>query len=142
MCKWGTDAIVQLAHPMAHSGRTEVAVDACLAPLVQMLNDYGVHTVGCCCGHGRDGGNVLYEQAGQTCTLDVVAPAQPPLATPAALVALVLELQAAQHAANTLPDATTAAETFEAAYRRVGAAQYALLAWLQRAPLTNDGGGQ
>lgn len=71
MCKWGTDAMVRLAHPMPVSGRTEIAVDACLAPLVQMLNNYGVRTIGCCCGHGQAEGNVLYEQDGQQHTLTI-----------------------------------------------------------------------
>lgn len=31
-------------------------VDACIAPLVQMLNDYGIETLGCCCGHGKEDG--------------------------------------------------------------------------------------
>ena len=40
MCKWGTDKEV-------------TKVDACIAPLVQMLNDYGIETIACCCGHGK-----------------------------------------------------------------------------------------
>jgi hypothetical protein len=71
MCKWGTDAIVRLAHPMPVSGRMEVAVDACMAPLVQILNDYGIHTMGCCCGHGHEDGDVLYEQDGQQQALKI-----------------------------------------------------------------------
>jgi len=65
MCKWGTDMSVRLAYPLSVSGRTEVDVDACIAPLVQMLNDYGIHTTGCCCGHGRSEGSVLIDQEGQ-----------------------------------------------------------------------------
>jgi len=68
VCHWGNDAIVRLAYRMPVSGRTEIAVDACLAPLVQMLNDYGVHTTGCCCGHGVADGSVSYEQDGQAYT--------------------------------------------------------------------------
>ena len=64
MCDWGSEAIVDLCAPMDVSGRTQIAVDQCLAPLVQALNDYGVHTVGCCCGHGKSEGSVLYEQSG------------------------------------------------------------------------------
>ena len=71
MCQWGNDAIVRLAYRMPVSGRTEIAVDACLAPLVQMLNDYGVHTKGCCCGHGVGDGSVSYEQDGQAYTLAI-----------------------------------------------------------------------
>lgn len=71
MCQWGTDAVVRLAYRMPVSGRTEIAVDACLAPLVQMLNDYGVHTTGCCCGHGVAEGSVFYEQDQQQYTLTI-----------------------------------------------------------------------
>jgi len=28
-------------------------IDKCLAPLVKMLNRYGIKTCACCCGHGR-----------------------------------------------------------------------------------------
>lgn len=65
MCKRGTDAIVTLNRPRPISGRTEIAVDACIAPLVQILNDYGVHTVGCCCGHGNAPGVVHYMHDGE-----------------------------------------------------------------------------
>ena len=47
MCKWGTDRNVNLCVP------TPIKVDACIAPLVQMLNDYGVQTIASCCGHGK-----------------------------------------------------------------------------------------
>ena len=35
----------------AHSHR--VSVDRCLAPLIEMLNIYGIKTLACCCGHGK-----------------------------------------------------------------------------------------
>lgn len=84
MCQWGTDAIVTLAHPMEVSGRTEITVDACLAPLVQALNDAGVHTLGCCCGHGHAAGSILYEQNGTVHEISVSQTEQPaaPSATP------------------------------------------------------------
>jgi len=102
MCKWGTDAIVTLAHPLPVSGPTEVAVDACLAPLVQLLNDYGVHTTGCCCGHGQADGTVLYQQDGQQHTLRIAkreaallaAPAVPALLVTDDLEALTAEIEA------------------------------------------------
>ena len=65
MCNWGIDTIIKLAYPMPNSGRTEIGVDACIAPLIQILNNYGIHTVGCCCGHGKANGSVLYEQDGE-----------------------------------------------------------------------------
>lgn len=53
MCEHGTDMPVTLNHPREHSGRTVVMVDACIAEEVQALNDAGVWTLGCCCGHGK-----------------------------------------------------------------------------------------
>ena len=53
MCKWGMDKEVRLIKPKLFSNRKEIKVDACLAPLVQMLNDYGIETIACCCGHGK-----------------------------------------------------------------------------------------
>ena len=34
-------------------------VDKCLAPFVRMLNDSGLLTKACCCGHGRAPGGIL-----------------------------------------------------------------------------------
>ncbi len=53
MCKWGTDKEVMLMKIKPISGRREIKVDACVAPLVQMLNDFGIETTACCCGHGK-----------------------------------------------------------------------------------------
>lgn len=65
MCRRGTDALVKLNRPRPVSGRAETLVDACIAPLVQALNDAGVETLGCCCGHGREPGSVLFYQDGE-----------------------------------------------------------------------------
>jgi hypothetical protein len=59
MCTWGTDAFVTLNRPREVSGRTVIAVDACIAPAVQRLNDEGLWTLGCCCGHGQYPAHVL-----------------------------------------------------------------------------------
>ncbi len=53
MCKWGTSKDVFTMKVKPFSGRREIPVDACIAPLVQMLNDYGIETIACCCGHGK-----------------------------------------------------------------------------------------
>ena len=53
MCKWGTDTEVTLCEPTPVQGRTTIKVDSCIAPLVQMLNDYGIKTIASCCGHGK-----------------------------------------------------------------------------------------
>ncbi|WP_152619485.1 hypothetical protein [Cohnella kolymensis] len=38
-----------------------VKVDACIADEIQYLNDQGVVTLGCCCGHGKSGQIVEWE---------------------------------------------------------------------------------
>jgi hypothetical protein len=61
MCKWGTNTIVKLCKPKPVSGRTEIGVDSCIAPLVQALNDAGIATRACCCGHGKGLGDIMLE---------------------------------------------------------------------------------
>lgn len=58
MCKFGTDRFVRLCTPKPYNDLVKISVnsvkvDACLAPLVQMLNDYDIETIACCCGHGK-----------------------------------------------------------------------------------------
>jgi len=53
MCKWGVNKDITLIKAKLFSGRKRIKVDACIAPLVQMLNDYGIETIACCCGHGK-----------------------------------------------------------------------------------------
>ena len=48
MCKWGTDKKVKVIRK-----DSKIKVDKCLAPLVKMLNKYGIETIACCCGHGK-----------------------------------------------------------------------------------------
>lgn len=58
MCKWGTNKLVKLAYPKEVSKNSFVSVDACISHLVQRLNEHGVHTLGCCCGHGNGEGSI------------------------------------------------------------------------------------
>jgi len=53
MCRLGKQKEVVLCEPKEISNRQIIDVDACLAPLVQMLNEYGIKTLACCCGHGK-----------------------------------------------------------------------------------------
>ena len=68
MCKWGTHTKVKLCKidlkgltKNQHKGRAKILdmkeneelIDSCIAPLVQMLNDYGIETIASCCGHGK-----------------------------------------------------------------------------------------
>ena len=55
MCEVGDTMMVMIPAP---DGRTEVSVDRCIAPLVQALNDGGVKTVSCCCGHSKHPGYI------------------------------------------------------------------------------------
>ena len=59
MCKWGTTVQVRLCEPREISGRREVPVDSCIAPLVQALNDARIQTAASCCGHGKGPGNIV-----------------------------------------------------------------------------------
>ena len=59
MCKWGTDKMITLCKPKEHSKRIEIAVDACLADIVQALNNFGIETLSCCCGHGKTDGEIM-----------------------------------------------------------------------------------
>jgi len=57
MCEWGnykTVYVIRRNHPDLPDGWYPVAVDACIADYVQEMNDKGIITVGCCCGHGKN----------------------------------------------------------------------------------------
>jgi hypothetical protein len=63
MCAHGDDVILRVPIPahLSHTGAfrwDEKAVDRCLAPLVQALNDAGIYTASCCCGHGSAEGTI------------------------------------------------------------------------------------
>lgn len=54
MCQWGTDKaihVIRRNHLDYADGWHEIYVDACIADYVQAMNDQGIITVGCCCGH-------------------------------------------------------------------------------------------
>ncbi len=60
MCKHGDDVLlrVPIAAITSHTGEFRWAtkpVDRCLARLVNALNNEGLYTGGCCCGHGEPG---------------------------------------------------------------------------------------
>ena len=69
MCERGTYKKVHLAFPHERSVRMEADVDACIAPIVQALNDAGFRTLASCCGHGFANPFILLEQNGQTLEL-------------------------------------------------------------------------
>lgn len=64
MCKHGTIKkinVIRRANPSVSDGRHEISVDSCIADRVQGLNNKGIITVGCCCGHGKAKGNILFD---------------------------------------------------------------------------------
>lgn len=53
--------LVVPAH-LSHTGAArekDCGIDACIAPIVKALNDGGVATVACCCGHGMMPGSIV-----------------------------------------------------------------------------------
>lgn len=59
MCNHGTETTVTVVNP-DKSNKT-VKVDSCISNEIQLLNNQGVVTLGCCCGHGKAGQIVEYE---------------------------------------------------------------------------------
>lgn len=57
MCEWGNNEEVEIAIS-DYKGCKTASVDACIAPIVQALNKSGISTVACCCGHGKNLGNI------------------------------------------------------------------------------------
>lgn len=70
MCKWhgGTyegNLPVTLAKPGPYNGNKVAYVDPCIQPLVQAINDAGILTLNCCCGHGMRPGWIALEDGRQ-----------------------------------------------------------------------------
>jgi hypothetical protein len=64
MCKHGKEVVLKVPVPAVLSSTGELrwddkAVDSCIALIVQALNDAGIYTSGCCCGHGKSDGNII-----------------------------------------------------------------------------------
>ena len=58
MCEWGdsVELLVPISADVSYTGKFRWAtkgVDRCLVPFVRALNDAGLFTDGCCCGHSR-----------------------------------------------------------------------------------------
>lgn len=69
MCQWGNDVVLSVPIPanLSHTGEfrwDEKGIDACIAPIVKALNDAGIYTASCCCGHGKEDG-VIHLQDGR-----------------------------------------------------------------------------
>ena len=56
MCEWGktrTVNVIRRNNPYIDDGWHQIQVDSCIADYVQRLNDQGIITLGCCCGHDK-----------------------------------------------------------------------------------------
>lgn len=51
--------VVRRNNPYVTDGWHPIAVDACIADYVQAMNDKGIVTVGCCCGHFKAQSTVI-----------------------------------------------------------------------------------
>lgn len=62
MCDQHSTVLVYIpgAEPRGHLGRHR-GIDACIAPLVAVLNYNGFPTVASCCGHGHRPGSIILE---------------------------------------------------------------------------------
>lgn len=64
MCEWGDVVILKLKIPshLSYTGKERMKdceIDRCIAPIVKSLNDVGMTTIACCCGHKRGLGNIV-----------------------------------------------------------------------------------
>lgn len=64
MCKWGTDEVLEVTIPaeLSYTGKERkkrVGIDSCIAPIIKALNEGGIRTDYCCCGHGKKDGVIL-----------------------------------------------------------------------------------
>ncbi len=64
MCQHGDEVILRVPMPahLSHTGAfrwADKGVDRCIAPIVQALNDAGIYTANCCCGHGKANGEII-----------------------------------------------------------------------------------
>ncbi len=57
MCNRG-DTVEVTVHHVGEIRLGIVDVDRCIAPLVRALNEAGIATEGCCCGHGEVTGHI------------------------------------------------------------------------------------
>lgn len=66
MCEWGTEVVLRVNMPaeLSRTGESRwdhKGIDACIAPIVQALNDAGILTSNSCCGHGKGDGEIYLQ---------------------------------------------------------------------------------
>lgn len=82
MCEWGDD--VELVVPM-HPDTTGKPfhwaarkIDRCMVPMVKALNDAGIFTLNCCCGHDKGPGSIILHDGRELIIRPYPAPAYEP----------------------------------------------------------------
>lgn len=78
MCKWGQtrDCWVKIPGDMSYTGQPRwdwKPIDACIADLVDALNNARIFTVGSCCGHGKADSTIFLED-GRMLTIKTIPP--------------------------------------------------------------------
>lgn len=73
MCTWGDEVPLDVPIPahLSHTGHFHwgrKGVDRCMVPLVQALNNARIYTANCCCGHGKEPGQIILHD-GQILTI-------------------------------------------------------------------------
>ena len=66
MCDWGETIPLWVLIPAelsyTHQDKwAQKPVDKCLASIVRALNNAGIYTSSCCCGHGKIDGSILLQ---------------------------------------------------------------------------------
>ncbi|MGD6894303.1 hypothetical protein [Bacillus infantis] len=58
MCLYGVQKLIRIINP--NQSKKQVYVDSCIAAEILDLNNQGIITISCCCGHGRAGQVIEY----------------------------------------------------------------------------------
>lgn len=63
MCNKRNSSYQQLYHPIGNNKADlgdKTRLDFCIKNLIYVLNNYGIKTIGCCCGHGKYNISIIY----------------------------------------------------------------------------------
>jgi hypothetical protein len=69
-----TSMLVKIPAKYASNGQEKlklVGIDYCIAPLIKVLNDGGISTVACCCGHGKNHGVISLQDGRELIIMSV-----------------------------------------------------------------------
>ena len=64
MCKWGNNIKIKVPIPanLSYTGKFRwdfKYIDSCLVPIIKTLNKLKIYTANCCCGHGKNIGEII-----------------------------------------------------------------------------------